>query len=214
MSDSESEGRRPLDSRNTGWAKRITEALTRTSLTPNQISIFSIGFAAVAGLLFFFSGRVDDMPRMLFLLFAGIAVQMRLLCNLFDGLLAVEAGRQTKDGGVYNELPDRIADILILVGVGYGVGIPELGWAAASFAIFTAYVRELGHGLGTGVDFSGPQAKPHRMAVVTIGAWFAIIETLVTEQSMVMKVVLWIVVIGSAITVVRRSMRLLKTLNA
>lgn len=213
MSELESEGRRPLNSRDTGWAKKTTELLTRTSLTPNQISLLSIFFAGIAGLLFFISGNVEGGARVAALLFAGIFVQIRLLCNLLDGLLAVEAGRQTPDGGVYNELPDRIADIFILIGIGYGIGLPELGWAAAVFAVLTAYVRELGHGLGAGVDFSGPQAKPHRMAAVTIGAVLAIIETMFFNQHNVMTWVLWIVTLGTAFTAARRTHRLIKTLN-
>ena len=33
------------------------------------------------------------------------------LANMLDGLLAVEGGQQTKTGELYNEIPDRIADV-------------------------------------------------------------------------------------------------------
>jgi hypothetical protein len=48
------------------------------------------------------------------------------LCNLLDGMLAIEerswvpasAGTVNQIGQIYNELPDRLADIVILVGAG------------------------------------------------------------------------------------------------
>src|SRR5690606_12851915 len=115
---------------------------------PNQISIASVLFAAVAAACFVASARVGDGPRMALLLIAAVMMPLCLLCNLFDGMLAVEGGMQSPLGGIYNELPDRVADTLFLVGAGYAVADfawgPQLGWAAATFAIMVAYVRDLG----------------------------------------------------------------------
>ena len=44
---------------------------------------------------------------------------------------------------------------------------PALGWAAATAAVFTAYVRLLGGSLGQVQRFTGPLAKQHRMALLT-----------------------------------------------
>ncbi|MBX2836027.1 MAG: CDP-alcohol phosphatidyltransferase family protein [Gammaproteobacteria bacterium] len=214
MNEGNMENRRPLASRGTRWAQRVTQLLCQTNITPNQVSVLSVVFAGIAGVLFYVSGGAAGSVRIVCLLSAGVFVQLRLLCNLFDGLLAVEAGRSSPDGGVYNELPDRFADIAIFVGIGYGLGEPQLGWAAGAMAVFTAYVRELGHGLGAGVDFGGPQAKPHRMAVVTLGAVLAILETLFLDTRVVMLLCLWVVAVGSAITVLLRTQRLIKKLKA
>ena len=52
-------------------------------------------------------------------------------------MLAVEEGFQTSAGEIYNDLPDRIADVLILVGAGYSIRVLPigiaLGWAAVFF---------------------------------------------------------------------------------
>ena len=48
-------------------------------------------------------------------------------------MVAVEGGRRTKSGEVFNDLPDRLSDPLILVGAGYALPYawgPQLGWAA------------------------------------------------------------------------------------
>ena len=79
----------------------------------------------------------------------------------------MEGGRKTPTGALYNEAPDRVADSVLLVSLGYAVGVPWLGWLAAC----TAYVRVLGGSLGLVQSFRGPMAKQHRMALMT-GACF------------------------------------------
>ena len=153
--------RRPLASRDTRWARRIAAALARSSITPNQISAVSIVFAALGAV-----GLVDARP--IPLVVAAICVQLRLLCNLLDGMVAIEGGKQSAVGALYNEFPDRIADSLLLVALGYAAGVPWLGWLAALLAALTAYVRATGGALGFAQDFRGPMAKPHRMAVLTL----------------------------------------------
>ncbi|WP_367714297.1 CDP-alcohol phosphatidyltransferase family protein (plasmid) [Nitratireductor sp. GISD-1A_MAKvit] len=207
------ENRRPLASRDTGWAKAVARRLAATSITPNQISMASMGFAALAGLAFWQSGEAHGGARLALLVLAGLFVQCRLLCNLFDGMVAVEAGKASPDGPFWNEFPDRVADIVILIGVGYGVGLPALGWATAGFAVLTAYVRELGRACGQETDFSGPMAKPHRMAAITLAAALSLFEPLWHGRGEVLTVALWIVAIGAALTAMRRSMRLVKALR-
>lgn len=209
-----SSNRRPLASRNTGWAQRLSNRLAATSVTPNQISMAGMGAALVSGLCFWTVGYVDGPVRVLLLILAAGLCQIRLLCNLLDGMVAIEAGRGSPDGGFWNEFPDRVSDALILVGVGLGLGAAALGWAAVSFAFLTAYVRELGSSLGQSADFSGPMAKPHRMALVTGAALLAILEPLWGGDGGTLRIALWIVVVGAALTAFRRSYRLVTILRA
>lgn len=206
--------RRPIASRNTRWAKAIAQRLVALSITPNHISQSSMIAAALAGGAFFFAGRSDNWMHPACLLAAALFCQLRLLCNLFDGMVAVEGGRAEADGPFWNEFPDRIADLLIFIGAGYGVGVPGLGWAAAAFAIFTAYVREFGRAIGQAGDFSGPMAKPHRMATMTFAAVLSALEGLWGGHNEILILALWIVAAGAAATVLRRSARLLRRLKS
>jgi phosphatidylglycerophosphate synthase len=157
------EGRRPIATRSAGWARWTAQRLDGLGLTPNTISLASIGFAALSGVAAWTG----------WWLLAALAIQLRLLCNLFDGMVAVEGGKAGPAGGVYNELPDRVADSLTLIGLGYGTGWPQLGvWCALGAAI-TAYVRVLGASLGTPHYFFGPMAKQHRMALCTLALLLA-----------------------------------------
>lgn len=207
------DSRRPLGSRNAVWAKALGQRLAASRVTPNQISIASMGFAAVAGLAFFGAGQADGAFRVLLLITAALGCQARLLCNLMDGLVAVEGGKRSADGAFWNEFPDRVSDTLILIGVGYGLGLPALGWAAAGFVVLTAYVRELGRASGLSADFSGPMAKPHRMAVLTGAAVLAVAEPLWGGQGGLLRAALWLVCLGALATALRRSVRMVRALR-
>ena len=91
VDDAEQLARRPVPVRDTGWAHRTAPKLQRLGLTPNQISIASVVFAAVAAACFVASVGVDDGSRIV-LLIAAAMMPLRLLCNLFDGMLAVKGG--------------------------------------------------------------------------------------------------------------------------
>ncbi|KQV20324.1 CDP-diacylglycerol--glycerol-3-phosphate 3-phosphatidyltransferase [Rhizobium sp. Root1203] len=209
----ESGDRRPLASRDTHWARSIAQWLASKSVTPNQISQASMVAAALAGGAFYLSGAGTGWHRIILLLLAAAFCQLRLLCNLFDGMVAVEGGKGAADGPFWNEFPDRVADILILVGAGAGIGLPGLGWAAASFAVLTAYVRELSRATGQPSDFSGPMAKQHRMATITAAALISIVEPLWNWQHQVLTAALWLIAAGAAVTALRRSQNLLQRLK-
>lgn len=208
------ENRRPLASRDSGWARTIARRLSTAAVTPNQISMASMVMAAVAGLAFWQAGTATGGSRIALLLVAALFCQFRLLCNLFDGMVAIEGGKQEPDGPFWNEFPDRVADILILVGVGYGVGQPALGWAAAAFAVLTAYMRELGRNCGLPANFSGPMAKQHRMAVITAAAVLSLLEPLWSGHNQVLVGALWLIAIGAAITAIRRAANIVRQLRA
>src|SRR6185369_11701093 len=150
--------RRPLQSRDARWAKATASFLAARRVAPNLISIGSVVFAAIAGAAFVGSTFAFRIPL---LILGAISIQLRLICNLLDGMVAVEGKLGSKSGEIYNDLPDRVADPLILVCAGYATPFlwgPALGWCAGLLAVMTAYVRLLGAATGAGQDFRGPMA--------------------------------------------------------
>src|SRR5260370_7154221 len=114
---------------------------------------------------------------------AAVCIQLRLVANMLDGLIAVEGGHQTKLGELYNEIPDRSADVSFLASAGYASdhaawGV-TLGWSASVLAIGTAYIRALGARRGAAQDFCGPVAKQQRMFLLTVGSFLAAGEHIV-----------------------------------
>lgn len=200
--------RRPLASRQSFWAKGITRWLVKRAITPNQISALSMVAGALAGLAFALS-----LYHPAGLVLGALFCQLRLLCNLFDGLVAVEGGKGEADGPWWNEAPDRVSDLLILGGFGLAAGWPALGLLAAALAIFTAYIRELGRANGVGNDFTGPFAKPQRMALVTVAALVEVALVVIGHGGILLPLALGVLVVGTAATVLRRSLRQIAALK-
>ena len=202
--------RRPLTSRNTAWARRLSAWAVDRGYTPNQISRASIGASAIGAICFALSPYGPGILQWFWLLLAAAACQARLVCNLIDGMVAIEGGKGAKDGPFWNEVPDRLSDLFLLTGAGIAAGNPGLGALAAALAIATAYLRELGRAEGFPPDFSGPMAKPHRMAALTGGTVVAAFYA----SEWTLGLTLWIIIAGTALTLLSRSVRLIKALKA
>jgi phosphatidylglycerophosphate synthase len=150
--------------------------LARAGVAPNTISFGSIVFGIAAGAAFASTADGDGLGQRLSFVAAAVCIQLRLLCNLLDGMVAVEHQRRSPTGDLWNEVPDRISDAATLLGAGFAAGSsPWLGVAATVAALLTAYVRALGASVGAGQTFDGPGAKPQRMAIMTIAAVLAAI---------------------------------------
>ena len=190
--------RRPIATRDTALARRGAAWLAASGVSPNAISVASIIFAAAgaAALLW--------LPWPWGPWLCAVAIQLRLACNLFDGMVAVEGGKQTPTGALYNEVPDRVADSLLLVALGYAAALPWLGWLAALLALQTAYIRTLGGALGQPQDFRGPMAKPHRMAAMTVACVLAPVLAWAFATMLALPVALAIIAAGSALGCVAR----------
>lgn len=184
--------RRPIAARGSGPAQGLTAWLLRTPITPNQISLASIGFAAL--------GAAALLAGPAWLWLAALGVQLRLLCNLMDGMVAVEGGRGSPVGPLYNEVPDRVADSLLLVALGHAAGAPWLGWASALAAASTAYVRVLGGALGQPQSFRGPMAKQQRMAVLTLACILGLLELALGWPPRILWIAAWVILVGSVLT--------------
>ena len=199
-------------------AHALAAWLARRGVRPNQVSYAGVGFALLAGTALVALPNVSSALQAALLVGAALAIQLRLLCNLLDGLLAVEGGLQSPTGGLYNDVPDRFADVLVIVAAGYAIAWDwggALGWAAAAAALLTAYVRVLGGALGARQHFLGPMAKPHRMAVLTAACLLSLVELGAAElEGRVLAVALFVVLAGSLATFTRRLRLVARELNA
>ena len=108
------------------------------------------------------------------------------------------------DGPLFNEVPDRIEDTLLIVAAGYAAGLPWLGFLAALLAMFTAYIRALGVSFGFAADFRGPMAKQQRMAALTLGCVAAFAESLFAASGYALALTLVAIAAGAVVTAARR----------
>jgi phosphatidylglycerophosphate synthase len=191
-------------------------------VSPNAISVSSVIFALLACLCFVGTARADPVQARVLFLVAAFWMQLRLLANLLDGMVAIEWNRSSVFGELYNEVPDRIADALILIGAGYAVGgLPELGYGATILAVFVAYVRAVGNHVGAQQLFLGPMAKPHRMAMMTAAALYCAVApagwpgAIASQQDVgAIGMALIVISLGGIVTAVRRLRSIASQLGA
>ena len=202
----QTDGRREIASRNTKWANNVARWLANRNITPNQISMMSVFFSLIGGVTLFLATII---PSISFYIASGVyilCVQLRLLCNLFDGMVAIEGGKKSANGDLYNDIPDRFADAFLIIPVGYvagGIGI-ELGWLAALLAVMTAYFRWIGAYKTKEHFFNGPMAKQHRMALLTITAAIGIAILHTGYSPIVFLISLLTMNVGLIVTLARR----------
>ena len=204
--------RRVLATRNATWAKTVARRLGQIGIRPNTVSMAGVLFALATSIAFYLAPNLARGERAALLLMAAVGIQLRLFCNLLDGMLAVEGGLKSKTGELYNDIPDRVADVFLLAGAGYAVrsvayGVP-LGWAAAVLALFTAYLRVLAGSLGVTQHFIGPMAKQHRMFTLTVFTVVAAGEAILGMPPRAIGIGLGVIVAGSIVTAFRRTMRI------
>jgi phosphatidylglycerophosphate synthase len=200
--------RRPIAARSSGWARWAASRLATSSVTPNQISAFSMIWAASGGLAMLWGG--GWLPWLI----AAVCVQLRLVCNLLDGMVAIEGGKSSAVGALYNEFPDRVADTILLTAAGYAAGVPSLGWAASLFAALTAYVRVFGGAVGLPQDFAGIMAKQRRMAALTAGLLVQSIEGGLAGTRFSLLIALAVIAAGSLVTCWTRTAAIAARLKA
>ena len=200
-------GRRTIRFRNTSIAIKTAQWLAYKAVRPNQISLLSIVFSFFAALCLVSAPYLGGSFRAMILITSAIFIIFRPLCNLFDGMLAIEGGAAGKSGEIYNDLPDRASDVLIFVAMGYATTVPggiTLGWLAATLAVMTAYVRLLGSSVGSKQHFIGPMAKQHRMALVIIACFLSSLAGQYFYSGWIFFFTLSLISLGSLLTIVRR----------
>lgn len=210
--------RRPIAARSYGWPTRVALALVRAGVTPNQVSASSALFALAGAAAFVTTPYVDRAPAIGLWVAGACTIQLRLIANLLDGLMAVEGGKKSAVGDLYNDVPDRVSDSLFLVSLGYAspdvAGATALGWAAALAAALTAYARFVGGTLLGTQDFRGPFAKQHRMFACTLAAIGAAVERALDAPTRVVPVALAIITLGALFTAGRRLRGIARDLRA
>jgi phosphatidylglycerophosphate synthase len=210
--------RRPIATRNRKWAQHATAWLADRNVSPNAISVAGMCACSVGGIALGLTSVADY--RILWLI-AAAGAQLRLTANMLDGMVALASGRASKVGELYNEIPDRISDAAVFIGAGFAWGGNiSLGYIATIFAIFTAYVRAAGKIAGAPNEFCGPMAKQHRMLVITLISLYSAIAPRSWQMIPfndahigVVTVGLLVIIVGSAITVIRRLSRIADALT-
>ena len=200
--------RRPIASRERRVFIWLAGILVQWRISANAVSVSGMVFGILCGVAFYCSSQSQYWRA--FLIVGAACCQLRLLCNMLDGMVAIQSGKASKLGELYNEIPDRVSDSFALVGFGMIAGSsPALGFSAALLAMFTAYIRAVGKCAGAPQAFHGPMAKPQRMFLITLASVYLAVsptslQPLVPGMHGIASIVLAIICLGCLITVGRR----------
>ena len=207
--------RRPLKSRERSASRRLAAWCIARGIPADGISISSLAFAGVAGAALAGTAVTTVAGARLLFVLSAAGIQLRLLANMLDGMVAIGSGQSSRMGDLYNEVPDRLADTAILVGAGYAVGGSIVaGYLAAIVALFVSYLRAVGGSHQVTGLFLGPMAKPHRMFALTVACLLAAVwPTGFTADVGIIETALWLIVAGGCFTAVRRLRRLVGSLR-
>lgn len=209
MSDYEPASRRPIANIFRKTAEAATRFCVRAGIHPDTISYLSIVASVIAAICFWASGKTRWL-----LIVAPLFCYLRLWLNMLDGMVAVAANKASRRGEILNDLPDRVSDIVIFVGVAHSDFMnPLFGYWAAIFAVLTAYVGLFGQALGGQREFGGIMSKPWRMVALNIGAWLTFLLQQGPERFSTLDLTCVVIIIGCIQTIVVRLKRITAALQ-
>lgn len=184
----------------------IGRALIKTGLTPDAMTVIGTTATIAAAVTLFPMGY----------LFVGtLVIWLFVMFDMLDGAMARARGGGTKFGAVLDSTCDRLADGAIFAGIGWWCLVEEpnkLLFVATMICLVTSqvisYAKARAEASGLNGD-GGLIERPDRLIIVLVGTgltglglWWAI------------EVAMWVLAVGSVITVFQRMWSVYKSPGA
>jgi CDP-diacylglycerol--glycerol-3-phosphate 3-phosphatidyltransferase len=138
--------------------------LELAGVSPDALTLAAVPVGAVAGAAILVSPSAPWV-----LIVVPLAAAARLVLNLLDGALARRTGRIHARGELFNEVGDRLADVLMLAPVALVPGAHPatvlLGVTVAVLASFTSVAIKAAGGTRS---YRGILSKPGRMVLLSV----------------------------------------------
>ncbi len=191
------------------WTHNLGRFLAQHKVTPNDISLLGVVFAATAGAAFYFSLQPDALDRALLLLLAAAAIQLRRLCGRLHTIVSRETV-QPRPHTIFYDFPNRIAEALILVPAGYAVqNLPfglELAWGAAFLGLFSSYVGQMRSGVPE--PKSRMTIKNLPMMLLSAASVLSVFDRMVYLPGIMLWIALIIVNLAAVATIWQRTLQI------
>lgn len=141
-----------------GWTKYLIK------IDPDLLSYLAVVVSAGTGIcLFYFPYNAN------LLIAAFVLILLRMALNTFDGMIAIAQNKKTLLGEIVNALPDRVSDVLVLLGL---VLCPAthtvLGIIAVAAVLLISYTGMLGKAVGVSWQHQGPAGKVDRLVALLV----------------------------------------------
>jgi phosphatidylglycerophosphate synthase len=138
--------------------------LERSGVRPDWLTLGAIPAGALGGAAILASPTAP-----IALLLVPLAAGVRILLNLLDGALARRTGRVHPRGELYNEVGDRVADVLMLAPVAFVPGaIAPAVWTGVVLAVLASFTSVATRAAGGERTYRGILSKPGRMMLLSL----------------------------------------------
>ncbi|GAU66101.1 putative phosphatidylinositol synthase [Streptomyces sp. NBRC 110611] len=177
--------------------------LIRLGVSPDAVTLVGTG-GVVAGALVFY-------PRGEFF-WGTLVITLFVFSDLVDGNMARQLGRSSRWGAFLDSTLDRVADSAIFGGLALwyaGRGESLVLCAIAIFCLASgqvvSYTKARGEAIGLPVDVNGLVERAERLVITLVACGFSGLSAFgVPGIEVLLPIALWIVAIGSAVTLGQR----------
>lgn len=151
-----------------GLEKIFTEPLAalaeRSGISPNQLSVLSLFFAAAASVFYYQSASKGEM-----LYAAALMVLGNAMLDVADGALARRMGKADPRGDFLDHVIDRYADMFFLGGIIFAGYAPwPVGLLAVIGVFLTSYIGTQAQALQLGRYYGGMMGRADRLTLIFI----------------------------------------------
>ena len=131
------------------------------NINPNTISLFSLIFAGLTGLLFYLGGVL--------ILASFVTLLLSALFDAIDGKVARMRNLSSKRGDLMDHVLDRYSDILIMLGFVFSIHAQMwIGLLAVIGVLLTSYLGVQSQALGLRRNYSGILGRADRLVLMLI----------------------------------------------
>lgn len=178
----------------------VAIAIARKRISPNSLSMASLGFAVLAGIFFYFS--VD---RPLFALAAVLFVALNSSFDALDGAVARYMRTESRKGDFLDHVIDRYSDVFIICGMFFGGHVQwQIGTITIILVLLVSYLGTQAQALGIGRFYGGIMGRADRLVLILITS---IAYFIYSEPIFGYTMIGWCIIaiaIGSHITTIQR----------
>ncbi|MFA5261235.1 MAG: flavodoxin family protein [Candidatus Omnitrophota bacterium] len=140
------------------WARKLAW------LDPDIVSYAALIISGFTAGCYFLA---DEYPVLLLL--AILLIFTRMTMNTIDGVMAIQRGKKTLVGEIVNALPDRYADVLLLLGLIFcPLCRQDLAVGAMGTVFLVSYTGMLGKAVGVSWQHHGPLGKVERLIFLMV----------------------------------------------
>jgi len=138
------------------------------TINPDVLTWIALGFAVVAGLLFYVSKPENELFNY-YLFFAALFVFLNGFFDAVDGKVAKLTKKASLRGDFLDHALDRYADVFMVGGLALSSWCrPEIGLLAMVGVLLTSYMGTQAQAIGYKRDYSGWLGRADRLALLMI----------------------------------------------